>query len=62
MSSVIVSNSMKYLIMGLGDFFDHDPVKSKKSRGSIIVVKLPEMKEFVEINCAIGGIKKLVID
>jgi len=31
-------------------------------RGSIIVLKLPEMKEFVEINCGLSGIKKMVID
>lgn len=53
---------MKYLIVCLGDIIEDDPVSKKNQRGSVMISKLPDLKEFHELNIGLGGIKKICIN
>lgn len=59
-SSVVLSNSRKYLFIGLGDNKDNQLELSYK--GGLRVVKFPELNEQFEINCNLYGIKKMAIN
>lgn len=61
-SSLVISNSMQYLIIGTGDHMETNPLKLKNNRGAIKILNLSNIDKFVEMNCLLGGIKKVLVD
>ena len=61
-TSLVISNSMEYLIIGTGDHMETNPLDLKNNRGAIKILNLSNIDKFVEMNCFLGGIKKILID
>lgn len=58
----MISHSLKYLIIGLGDVLNLNDEESQNKRGSILISKLEELNDFYELNICLHGIKKMCIN